>query len=141
MSLVFIFTDFIEILFDFSNKPNPYVQSPNCFGHTARTGLHFIRKLCTKQSWFDVCRQRITKKVSQWANLFRQLSWFLLLVLYLKSYILLCVDYCDVVWDSYSKQDSNPLQTLFNCLHCLTLFPPFLFCLVERSWPVFSSLS
>ena len=54
---IYFFTDFKEILFDFPNKPESYVQSPNCFGHTARTGLHFIRKLCTKQSWFDVCRQ------------------------------------------------------------------------------------
>ena len=57
MSLVFIFTDFKDILFDFYSKPESYVQSPNCFGHTARTGLHFIRKLCTKQYWFDVCRE------------------------------------------------------------------------------------
>ena len=59
----------------------------------------------------------ITRKVSQRTNLLRRLSWFLpssLLVLYLKSYILPCVDYCDIVWDCCSKQDSNRLQTLFN---------------------------
>ena len=95
-------------------------QSPNCFDHTARTGLHFIRKLCTK-SWFDVCRQEITIKVSHWVNLLRRLSWVLLFVLYLKSYILLCVDYCDVVWDWCSKQDSNRLQTLFNYGCCIAL--------------------
>ena len=59
----------------------------------------------------------ITRKVSERVNLLRWLSWFLpssLLVLYLKSYILPCVDYCDVVWDCCSKQESNRLQTLFN---------------------------
>ena len=53
-------------------------------------------------------------KVSQHVNLLRRLSWFLppsLLVLYLKLYILPCVDYCDVVWDCCSNQDTR---------HCLT---------------------
>ena len=54
-------------------------------------------------------------------NLLRRLSWFLLFVLYLKSYILPCVDYCDVVWDCCSKQDSNRLQTLFNYRCCIAL--------------------
>ena len=52
----------------------------------------------------------ITRKVSQRVNLLRRLSLFLpssLLVLYLKSYILPCVDYCDVVWHCCSKQDAN----------------------------------
>ena len=31
-----------------------------------------------------------------------------------QSYILPCVDYCNVVWDCCSKQDSNHLQTLLN---------------------------
>ena len=56
----------------------------------------------------------------------RRFSWFLpssLLLLYLKSYILPWVDYCDVVWDCCSRQDANRLQTLFNyacgiALHC-----------------------
>ena len=68
-----------------------------------------------------LCRKthitHITRKVSQQVNLLRRLSWFLpssLLVLYLTSYILPCVDYCDVVWDCRSKQDSSRLQTLFN---------------------------
>ena len=55
--------------------------------------------------------------MSQRVNLLRWLSWFLtfsLLVLYLQSYILPCVDYCDVVWNCCSKQDSNHPQTLFN---------------------------
>ena len=69
----------------------------------------------------------ITRKVSQCINLLRRLSWFLpssLLVLYLKSYILPCVDYCDIVWDCCSKQDSNHLQTLFNYACHIALHRP-----------------
>ena len=68
-----------------------------------------------------------SRKVSQHANLLRWLSWFLpfsLLVLYIKTYILLCVDYCDVVWDCCSKQDSNCLQTLFNYACRIALHHP-----------------
>ena len=53
--------------------------------------------------------------------------WFLpssLLVLYLKSYILPCVDYCDIVWDCCSKLDSNCLQTLFNYACCIAWHRP-----------------
>ena len=57
MSLVFIFTDFKEILFDFYNKPESYVQSPIVLIVLLGLAYTFIRKLCTKQSWFDVCRQ------------------------------------------------------------------------------------
>ena len=69
----------------------------------------------------------ITWKVSQRVNLLRRLSWLLpsfLLVLYLKSYIPTCVDYCDVVWDCCSKQDANRLQTLFNYACRIALHSP-----------------
>ena len=69
----------------------------------------------------------ISAKVSQCINLLRRLSWFLpssLLVLYLKSYILPCVDYCDIVWDCCSKLDSNCLQTLFNYACCIAWHRP-----------------
>ena len=56
MSLVFIFTDFKEILFEFYNKPESYVQSPIVLAILLGLAYTFIRKLCTKQSWFDVCR-------------------------------------------------------------------------------------
>ena len=69
----------------------------------------------------------ITQKVSQHVNLLKRLSWFLpssLLVLYLKLYILPCVDYCDVVWDC--KQDVSCLQTLFNYACRIALHGPCL---------------
>ena len=60
-------------------------------------------------------------------NLLRCLSWFLprsLLVLYLKSYILSVVDYCDVVWDNCTQHDSSRLQSLFNYACHLALHRP-----------------
>ena len=69
----------------------------------------------------------ITRKVSQRVNLLRRLSWFLpSSLLYLKSYILPCVDCCDVVWHCCSKQDSNCLQTLFNYTCRIALHHPCL---------------
>ena len=55
--------------------------------------------------------------MSRSINLLRRLSWFLprsLLVFYLKSYILPSFDYCDVVWNSCTKKESESLQTLLN---------------------------
>ena len=69
----------------------------------------------------------ITRKVSLCVNILRRLSWFLLsslLVLYLNSYILPCVDYWDIVWDCCSKQDSNHLRTLFNYACHIALHRP-----------------
>ena len=60
-------------------------------------------------------------------NLLRRLSWFLprpLLILYLKSYILPAVDYCDIVWDNCNLQDSSRLQSLFNFACRLVLHRP-----------------
>ena len=60
---------------------------------------------------------KVISNVSRKINLLRRLSWFLpqsLLVLYLKSYVLPSFDYCDVVWNSCTKKDSDRLQTLFN---------------------------
>ena len=54
----------------------------------------------------------------------RRLSWFLpqsLLVLFLKSYILPVLDYCDVVWDSCTKKDAQCLETLLNYACCVVL--------------------
>ena len=49
-------------------------------------------------------------------NLLRRLSWFLSqpLLLYLKSYILTCFDYCDVVWSGCTKDEALCLETLLN---------------------------
>ena len=50
-------------------------------------------------TWTDHINHVVTK-VSRSVNLLRRLSWFLprpLLILYLKSYILPAVDYCDIV--------------------------------------------
>ena len=62
-------------------------------------------------NWSDhidiVCR-----KVSRDLNLLRRLSWFLphlLLLLYLKSYILPSFDYCDVVWSGCTLENSRLL--------------------------------
>ena len=59
MSVVFIFTNFKEILSDFYSKPESYVQSPNVLAILLGLAYTFIRKLCTKQSWLDGCRQGI----------------------------------------------------------------------------------
>ena len=69
----------------------------------------------------------VVSKVSRSVNLLRRLSWFLpqsLLVLYLKSYILPLVDYCDVVWDNSSQHDASRLQNLFNYACRLALHRP-----------------
>ena len=69
----------------------------------------------------------VVSKVSRSVNLLRHLSWFLpqsLLVLYLKSYILPLVDYCDVVWDKCSQHDASQLQSLFNYACRLALHRP-----------------
>ena len=67
-------------------------------------------------TWTDHI-SHVVAKLSLTVNLLRRLSWFLprpLLVLYLKSYILPSVDYCDVVWDNCNQHDSSCLQSLFN---------------------------
>ena len=74
--------------------PAPWLGQCQCLskvrpGGTAEPIVHWSNQLT-----------HITRKMSQFVNLLRRLSWFLpssLLVLYLKSYILPCVDYCDVV--------------------------------------------
>ena len=77
-------------------------------------------------TWTDHINH-IISKLSRSINLLRRLSWFLprpLLVLYLKSYILPCVDYCDIVWNNCTQQDSSRLQTLFNYACRLVLHRP-----------------
>ena len=59
----------------------------------------------------------VATRVGRGVNLLRCLSWFLprsLLVLYLKSYILPLVDYCNVAWDICTPHDSPPLQFFFH---------------------------
>ena len=61
-------------------------------------------------TWSDHINYVVTKVPSS-VNLLRRLSWFLprsLLVLYLKSYILPLVDYCDAVWDNNTQHNSSP---------------------------------
>ena len=77
-------------------------------------------------TWTDHINHVITK-VSRNVNLLRRLSWFLLhslLALYLKSYILPLIDYCDVVWDNCTQHDSSRLQSLFNYACRLALRRP-----------------
>ena len=79
-------------------------------------------------TWTDHISHIVTE-VSCNVNLLRRLSWFLpqpLLVLFLKSYILPLVDYCDVVWDNYTQNDSSRLQSLFNYACRLVLHRPHL---------------
>ena len=73
--------------------------------------------------------EQLVSKVSRSVSLLRRLSWFVpryLLVLYLKSYVLPLIDYCDVVWIGCTKRDSSWLQTLNYacsiCLHCPRLY-------------------
>ena len=70
----------------------------------------------------------VVSKVSRSVNLLRCLSRFLpqqsLLVLYVESYILPLVDYCDVVWDNCSQLDASRLQSLFNYACRLALHLP-----------------
>ena len=69
----------------------------------------------------------VATKVGCGMNLLWRLSWFLprsLLVLYLNSYILPVVDYCDVVWDNCTQHDSSRLQSLFNYACHLVLHRP-----------------
>ena len=59
----------------------------------------------------------VCSKVNRALNLLRRLSWFLprsLLLIYLKSYILLHFDYCDVVWSSCTQEESRRLESLWN---------------------------
>ena len=77
-------------------------------------------------TWTDHINH-IIAKLSRSINLLRRLSRFLprpLLVLYLKSYILPSVDYCDIVWNNCTQQDSSRLQTLFNYACRLVLHRP-----------------
>ena len=77
-------------------------------------------------TWTDHI-DHIISKLSRSINLLRRLSWFLhrpLLVLYLKSYILPSMDYCDIVWNNCNQQDSSRLQTLFNYACRLVLHRP-----------------
>ena len=67
-------------------------------------------------TWSDHVKY-ILQKVSRSISLLRRLSWFLprsLLVLFLKSYILPVLDYCDVVWDSCTKKEAQRMETLLN---------------------------
>ena len=67
-------------------------------------------------TWSDHVKY-ISQKVSRSISLLRRLSWFLprsLLVLFLKSYILPVLDYCDVVWDSCTKKEAQQMETLLN---------------------------
>ena len=85
-------------------------------------GIH-INDTLTWNSHID----HLIGKVSRSVNLLRRLSWFLprsVLTLYLKSYILPCLDYCDVVWKSCTKNDSQRLQTLFNYACRIALHRP-----------------
>ena len=69
----------------------------------------------------------ICTKVSRSLNLLRRLSWFLpksLLLLYLKSYVILTFDYCDVVWSNCTKADAKRLETLLNYGCRLVLHKP-----------------
>ena len=55
------------------------------------------------------------RKVNGCLNLLRRLSWFLsrtLLLTYL--YILLHIDYCDVIWSSCTQEESRRLHSLLN---------------------------
>ena len=66
----------------------------------------------------------ICAKASRSLNLLRRLSWFLpkcLLFLYFKSYVLLTLDYCDVVWSCCTFEEAKRLETRFNfgCRHIL----------------------
>ena len=59
----------------------------------------------------------VCNKVSRSLNLLRRVSYFLprpLLLLFLNSYILPHLDYCDVVWSSCTKSQSLRLETLIN---------------------------
>ena len=77
-------------------------------------------------TWTDHINH-LASRIGRGVNLLRCLSWFLpqsLLVLYLKSYILPLVDYCDVVWDNCTQHDSHRLQSLFNYACRLALHRP-----------------
>ena len=59
----------------------------------------------------------VCNKVTRNLNLLRRLSWFLpksLLLLFLKSYIIPCFDYCDIVWSGCTKKEAHRLETLLN---------------------------
>ena len=59
----------------------------------------------------------IISKASRQINLLRRLSWFLptpLRILFYKSYILPIFDYCDVVWQRCTSQESTRLERLHN---------------------------
>ena len=77
-------------------------------------------------TWSDHINH-VATNVSCSVNLLRRLSWFLpqsLLVLYLKSYILPLVDYCDIVWNNCTQHDSSRIQSLFNYACRLALHRP-----------------
>ena len=67
-------------------------------------------------TWVDHI-DMVCKKVSRSLNLPHRLSWFLpqpLLLLYLKSYILPHLGYCDVVWIGCTEAESLLLESLLN---------------------------
>ena len=66
----------------------------------------------------------VCNKVCRSLNLLHCLSYFLprpLLLLFLNSYILPHLDYCDVVWSSCTKSQSLRLETLMNFACCTVL--------------------
>ena len=59
-------------------------------------------------------KNHIVFKASRQINLLRRLSWFLPRILFYKSYIMPIFDYCDVVWQRCTSQESTRLEHLHN---------------------------
>ena len=65
----------------------------------------------------------VCAKVSRNLNLLRHLSWFLPqpLLLFLKSYNLPLLHYCDIVWSKCTKSKASRLEILLNYACCTVL--------------------
>ena len=94
-----------------TTPPNPPVWFSNW------AGLQFQASWCPQKWHFDRWHvdPMLFTELSRSANLLRHRPRSLL-VLYLKSYILPLVDYCDVVWDNCTQHDSSSPVPFQLCL-------------------------
>ena len=102
---------------------SPRSQTPtldiNLHGHVIEQvrKFKFLGVVVNDTLTWDDHINHLVSKISRNINLLRRISWFLpssLLILYLKSYILPLLDYCDTVWNGCTQKNSDKLQRIFN---------------------------
>ena len=102
---------------------SPRSQTPtldiNLHGHVIEQvrKFKFLGVVVNDTLTWDDHINHIVSKTSRNISLLGRITWFLpssLLVLYLKSYVLPLLDYCDTVWNGCTQKNSDRLQLLFN---------------------------